>query len=513
MNKIGFLTHTNRKKTEIKHAYPAVPLTFTHCAIIGQTGCGKTSSAILPNIEDRIKKGHGILAYDFKGNLHTKMKVIARKNGRLNDIVELGLPWSPKFNLIEKLSLTELENMLRQAMGMRQEDTYWVENALKISLPFINLYRSIEKLNSYLATINLEPINPPCLRAPSLLSISRIFPSTYELKRQYATLILCHSNAKTQIKNIYQAMPDKNKMLIHYANNVLEAFKKVIEEMRAYKDLEEERNNMYNSILLTLKTGLNRIGFKEHLHTPGVDINDLLDEGKIVIIRTADISDIGLGFLSHSIFNGFKSRFSNNTKKPVSVFIDEAQRVLNKDFDLPIDILREARVEVFLAYQTPSLLINKIGIEKYSSLETNLSTKFLYKGLGSPKDTTDLQPFQYYSSIDGYTTLHQTSYYPLTYEEEFEAELEYQKEIALFERYEILTDIGEEFIIHYDPVEYEKNALLVKYKNKNTDLCEFFDNQSFELKEKKFFDFLGIESEEAKEREEELLEETDYIIW
>ena len=508
MNTIGFITQP--KKQEITQDYPIAPLTFTHCAIIGQTGCGKTSSAILPNMEDRIKKGHGILAYDFKGNLHTKIKAIAKRHKRLEDVIELGLPWSPSFNLIEKLSLTELENMLRQAMGMKPEDTYWIENALKITLPLINLYRSIQEFNNYISSKGYAFFNLSCSKEPSLLSLSQLYTSIYDLKNRYTNLQSCQKKASYHIKDIYIASPNKpDKMLIHYGNNLFRAFEEAIEAVRVYKDLDEEKNNMYNTILLTLKTGLNRIGMKKHIHTPGVDINNLLNQGKIVIIRTADIADVALGFLSYSIFNGFKSRFSDHTKQPISVFIDEAQRVLNDSFDLPIDILREAQVEVFLAYQTPSLLIDKIGIEKYESIQTNLATKFLYKGLESPKDTTDLEPFQYYSNLDNYTSLYQTSYYPLTYEEEFEAELEYQKSIGLFERYDISLHTQEEFIIHYDPLEYEKNALLIKFKNKNTHLCKFFDNQNYELERQKFLDSIGIKSEEP---EEEFLEELDHLL-
>lgn len=52
---------------------------FTNTIFFGRTGSGKTSCAILPNIENRIQLNQGILVYDFKGNLHTQVKYLANK--------------------------------------------------------------------------------------------------------------------------------------------------------------------------------------------------------------------------------------------------------------------------------------------------------------------------------------------------------------------------------------------------------------------------------------------------
>ena len=44
-----------------------IPCNFTHAAIIGETGCGKTTSMIYPNLLDRMQRGHGIFVFDYKG--------------------------------------------------------------------------------------------------------------------------------------------------------------------------------------------------------------------------------------------------------------------------------------------------------------------------------------------------------------------------------------------------------------------------------------------------------------
>ena len=66
---------------------------FTNAMFFGRTGSGKTSCGILPNIEDRIKNDYGVLVYDFKGNLHTQVKLLANKYKKLNDVIEIGKPW------------------------------------------------------------------------------------------------------------------------------------------------------------------------------------------------------------------------------------------------------------------------------------------------------------------------------------------------------------------------------------------------------------------------------------
>ncbi|WP_089188434.1 type IV secretory system conjugative DNA transfer family protein [Campylobacter sputorum] len=65
---------------------------FTHAMIVGETGSGKTTSAILPHLKDRIEKGWGVLVYDYKGGEHKKIKHLALKCGRLKDVVMINVP-------------------------------------------------------------------------------------------------------------------------------------------------------------------------------------------------------------------------------------------------------------------------------------------------------------------------------------------------------------------------------------------------------------------------------------
>ena len=85
---------------------PKVLTDFRHALCVGETGCGKTTSFMLPNIADRIKAGHGMLIMDFKGNLHEQVKVLAEQQNRLIDVVEIGVPWGTSINLFQNMSRT-----------------------------------------------------------------------------------------------------------------------------------------------------------------------------------------------------------------------------------------------------------------------------------------------------------------------------------------------------------------------------------------------------------------------
>ena len=85
-------------KNETQTVLPIVEDTFTNAICYGQTGSGKTTGFMLQNIENRIKLGHGILIYDFKGNFHEQVKVLASKHYKLNDLFDRFI-WSLNFEL------------------------------------------------------------------------------------------------------------------------------------------------------------------------------------------------------------------------------------------------------------------------------------------------------------------------------------------------------------------------------------------------------------------------------
>ena len=77
-----------------------VPKLYTHSCAVGQTGCGKTTSYIYPNLNERISLNDGILVMDYKGKEHNAVKLFAKRHNRLNDVLEIGKPWGESINII-----------------------------------------------------------------------------------------------------------------------------------------------------------------------------------------------------------------------------------------------------------------------------------------------------------------------------------------------------------------------------------------------------------------------------
>lgn len=68
----------------------------------------------------------------------------------------------------------------------------------------------------------------------------------------------------------------------------------------------------------------------------------------------------------------------NSKMKPVSIFIDEAQKVLNANYLPQVDVCRESKFEYIFATQDEILIENKIGENKFKELFTNIIDKFSF---------------------------------------------------------------------------------------------------------------------------------------
>ena len=134
--KMGFDIKENRNTKRIE-----VPKDFTNAIIFGRTGSGKTTCAILPNIEDRIKSDYGLLVYDFKGNLHLQTKYLANKYKKLNNVIEIGKPWGKNINVISSLTTKQLLQVVQSDSGVND---YW-DTASKNLLEGIYTILNLEK--------------------------------------------------------------------------------------------------------------------------------------------------------------------------------------------------------------------------------------------------------------------------------------------------------------------------------------------------------------------------------
>ena len=134
--KMGFDIKENRNTKRIE-----VPKDFTNAMFFGRTGSGKTTGAILPVMEDRIKSDYGLLVYDFKGNLHLQTKYLANKYKKLNKVIEIGKPWGKNINVIKFLTTKQLLNVVQADSGVND---YW-DTASKNLLEGIYSILNLEK--------------------------------------------------------------------------------------------------------------------------------------------------------------------------------------------------------------------------------------------------------------------------------------------------------------------------------------------------------------------------------
>ena len=472
MKRIGFLASHDHTPKTLSPAAPLVPADFTHCAIVGRTGSGKTTGAILPNIAERIRLGHGVLVYDFKGNLHPKIKKLAYDHGR-QKVVSLGHPWSPRINLVEGMTMNRLSDMLESTSGMdRKEDGFWISQAKDLVLPVIGLFRHVEKLAEILdlhgITCDFEAeYGNRRFRfdsTPSLMSVKKAISTLSEAARFFAAAV--EFRKRLEAFYVRRRLYDIDSTVLH------SRFKETLDHLESFTQLKErfpvserdyKTNNSIHATALSMLEGLaDNPAFNER----EFDVAACLETGGIVVVDLRELTDAQVACFTQTLFSRFHDRFQGGDTAPVSVFIDEAQRVLAPGMDLPLDTMREARVDLFLAFQNAQVLQEKIGRDAYWALFGNLTTKILFAGdiPFDGVDTSGLGPFEYVSREDDYRSVRKAEPLFVTDKEAFEAEWRHQKANGVRKRYRIETaaPMRRKYICLYEPALYQEGLLTLQ---------------------------------------------------
>ena len=418
---------------------------FKHSLILGETGSGKTTGFINPNLSHRMKLNHGILVFDYKGHYHTHIKALAKKHNRLKDVIIIGEPWGESINILDLLNENGVEETLRILIEAGKENKFWENSAVNLALDVLK----IVKLLNYFG-IKEYPYN-----FSSLFKITSSAVSFKNFKEKTKKIVAKKSILKKDYLKAYE---------------LLQTFKKV-DNLVQDEELESVisgSRRLIGDVLDTIAKVLSKIEKLSFLNTPGINPAYELDNKKIIIIKSNFLGDKELSVIIKAIFDKLLKRFVNFST-PISIFIDEAQKVLNKHFILPIDILREIKVDVILATQSISNLENKIGKEKTKELLANLTNKVYLKGQDS-----DVEKWFFYTQNNP----QKRKFYPLNIskKEAFLAELEFQKMIRLKEKIRIINPPKEKGIYIYSPFLEEDKLIfenmqhkkrIVKYLPKN----------------------------------------------
>jgi len=492
MATMGFKQAKNSDKVEQSML---VPETYTHAVGIGQTGSGKTTSFIYPNLKHRIEQGHGILVYDYKGNEHTSVKFFAQNAQRLDDVVEIGKPWGASINLIRQMSREDLSNLFDALLTHSEENRYWGNSAKSLGLDVLDIIGGLENLRECYE----ESGKSFSKHVSGFKTHNYVYPSNKTL----SALVSC-VNSYEKLIDFIEDLDDLDERLYRQIKTKINIAQKerserqVKEEFDAIlmsyskltKTIERVKNNLIiftegdnkslRTILSSLLTPLTQISQNEAFNSDGIDIMDALNRGKIVVISTASLSDTILENLNSVIFSELSFRSHLGKTNPVTVFIDEAHRVLSKNSDLPIDILREAKVDVLLTFQDKNLLIDKIGKEKFKGLMANLSSQYYFHSNNIEDNDhrlDHLKPFEYMINMDHDAKVHRSVPLFIADRERYLCEYNYQKKHKIVKHF-VKGYAGEKIILEYLPMLYAKGEFIAYDLNSEREFIVAYEDKA-----------------------------------
>lgn len=375
---------------------------FTHAMIVGETGCGKTSSAILPILKDRINAGYGILAFDYKGVEHAKIKALAKRANRLDDVVMINVPWGKSINLVQNCDSKSMERFLLSSFGGSKGSDFWANSAYNFASQITSILRTISSLSPNIRDVLSLENKDHSLRALfSHTSNHDIFKKLIkEVKNALEIYTGVMFEAKLRNRQISESELISNFFMLNAFINTADKF------IQSYGDYlnpskKDEKERLYNNLNFML-SAISSISNNPMLNSGDTQISGLLRESKIAIINLEGLEDAAVGLIASGVLNSL-SRQKDKNPSAVSVFIDEANRVINKKADLCADVLRESRVELVLAFQNQDMIINNLGSkEAYKELVGNLSSQYFFKNSqpqfceGKDKDFSKLEQFECY---------------------------------------------------------------------------------------------------------------------
>ena len=482
MATMGFIQSQHSNNNTQKRSSIIVPQTFTHSIAFGQTGCGKTSSFIYPNLLQRLQSGHGILFYDYKGKEHLSVKYLAHQVGRLDDVVEIGKPWGESINIIEKMDEDELDKFFDNILKHGEDSKYWQNSAKSLGQALLAILKGIAAFSkslhpidgidrSEIETSSLVGFKYPTTRTlHSLVEICKTFEVLKVFISDLNALIKeAESMIKTAAKYALAESPLNTQLKEKLTNAIAkkEALKIIIETNRNSLDSfgEDSNENLTQNIMGSLLSPLLSLSQNKSFNSNEFDITQELNDGKIIIVNVESLSNSVMESLNNTILYELSKRTKSLSINPISIFIDEVQRIMSKNTDLPIDIFREAKVDLFLATQNSALLKEKLKDEKFNALMGNLTQKFYFESSNDEELETELslkklETFSFICGDDGYMYEHKSKPLFLDRDKLILVEFRYQKSKKVLENF-LYKYRTAKVILDYDSRLYKENKVIV----------------------------------------------------
>ena len=250
----------------------------------------------------------------------------------------------------------------------------------------------------------------------------------------------------------YENAPHK----LYLINNILNHYHSldaIANEDSLNRAIDSNERTVLDSVVATLINPITRLS-KDIINENEINILDELIKGNIVVLSLNDFDETTLNTIVTSIFS--QIRFNKlHSQQPITIIMDEAQKIINNYFELPLDILREYKVDVILATQSIANLKEKVKLEKIDSILANIRTKIYLDGVDM-----NLPKYTAYVNDEAHIKLNPLEFTSI---EKFEAEYEYQKQYS-----KLQNNPQIDFLYKNTPIIYIKHSdttLLMKDKN------------------------------------------------
>jgi len=437
---IGFLTNNEKKQTTEQYETKS----GEHVMIESKTGAGKTRLAL--SIHDqKAAQEEGILWFDPKNKLHRELKKHSKDP---TDIFLLGAPAEGendiRINLFQKIVDSEskaLRFSYALIAGEKATDShkFWSEAAAEMFFHSMNFIYELQQLISM--TKNISDREILFCKEFSIKDTDSSKKSTFKIDATPVTFesfykrisdydqfkIMCNNSnaiatvvvgkAKSYLSSRRFSKEDATKLDKH-----LSRVKRFAFEISKYS-LNDSRaeasgdNGVYMSMIKSIPSELysdRGLNITEDTH----NMIELLEEGKHIVVSKD--SKIISSALFNYVTDHLSLRSSKHDARPVSIFMEEASRILTRSTDLEgtLAYARESKLSVVFVVQSFAQIIEIYGQNISSSILENLTRINLL-----PRKKTDLDTFQYEVNNNIYT------FNPrfCSDKEIYKAELEYQK--------------------------------------------------------------------------------------
>ena len=323
---------------------------YQNILITGTIGSGKTSSAIYPFSEqlikyksNRSKEKLGILCLDVKGNFYKQIRFYAKKFGRLNDLIVIGLNSKETYNPLDKPNLNPLvlANRLKTILTLlspNNSESFWLDKAEQLIAEAIKLCRLYN--NGY---VNFNELH-------KLINNKSYYLEKIKYLRN---LFLSNKFSKINLYNLTSA--------INFFEN--EFFK--LDE-RTISILKSEITRI--TLPFVSDYNISRIFSPPRNQITFRGFRNLISEGKIVVLSMnisefASLSKIIATYMKLDFQSEVMSSLNKKFSRPVAFICDEYQEYITSSDANFFSESREAKCINIISTQSYSSLLNTIKDE------------------------------------------------------------------------------------------------------------------------------------------------------